>query len=140
MAGPFYVAGLTLLLMMAAMYWHRHRRFHITVMVSIMVFDVCMPFYLMATRDWIKFLFIDGDILSFAVWMHFGLIVTLFVLYVIQVQTGLAIWRSSKQAVDMKVLETLRSEHRAQGIGIFLARSMVIATGAMLAIPVTDSA
>ena len=37
MAGPFFAASLTFVLMLAAMYWHRRRRFHITVMVSVML-------------------------------------------------------------------------------------------------------
>lgn len=135
MAGPFYVASLTFLLMLAAMYWHRWRRFHITVMVSVMLFDVAMPFYLMATRDWKTRLLNDGDILSFGVWMHFGLIITLYVLYVIQLQTALKILRSGKKAVDMNELELAHREHRAQGMGILLARALVITTGAMLADP-----
>jgi len=139
MAGPFYAALLTLLLMVVAMYWHRLRRFHISVMVSVMLFDVAMPFYLVSTRDWKTRLIDDGDILSFGVWMHFGLIITLYVLYVIQVQTALKILRSSKQAVDVDELETTHREHRAQGMGILLARTLVIATGALLADPATLS-
>jgi len=137
MAGPFYVATLTFVLMLAAMYWHRSRRFHVTVMVSVMLFDVAMPFYLVATRDWKTRLFDDGDILSFGVWMHFGLIITLYVLYVIQVQTALRILRAGKKAVDVDALEAAHREHRAQGIGILLARALVIITGAILAEPVT---
>jgi len=139
MAGPFFVALLTFMLMLAAMYWHRRRRFHITVMVSVMLFDVAMPFYLMATRDWKTRLLNDGDILSFGVWMHFGLIITLYVLYVIQVQTALKILRSGKNAVDVGELEATHREHRAQGMGILLARALVITTGAMLADPASLS-
>ena len=121
--------------MLVAMYWHRFRRFHITVMVSIIAFDVAMPFYLVATRDWKTRLLIEGDILSFGVWMHFGLIITLYVLYVIQVQTGLKIWRSSRKGIGADELATTRREHRAQGMGILLARALVITTGAILADP-----
>ena len=137
MAGPFFVASLTYLLMLAAMYWHRVRRFHISVMVSVMLFDIAMPFYLVMTRDWKTRLLDDGDILSFGIWMHFGLIITLYVLYVIQVQTALKMLRSGKQAVDVNNLETVHREHRAQGIGILLARALVIITGAILADPAT---
>ena len=106
-------------------------------MVSVMLFDITMPFYLVATRDWKTRLLVDGDILSFGVWMHFGLLITLYVLYVIQVQTALKILRSGKKAVDVDELETAHREHRAQGIGILLARALVIITGAILAEPVT---
>lgn len=137
MAGPFIVATLTFLLMLAAMYWHRLRRFHVSVMVSVMLFDLAMPFYLVATRDWKTRLLDDGDILSFGVWMHFGLIVTLYVLYVIQVQTALKILRAGKKAVDVDEQQVAHREHRAQGLGILLARALVIITGAILADPVT---
>jgi hypothetical protein len=137
MAGPFFAASLTLLLMLAAMYWHRLRRFHVSVMVSVMLFDMAMPFYLVSTRDWKTRLLNDGDILSFGVWMHFGLIITLYVLYVIQVQTALKILRSGKKAVDVDELEAMHRDHRAQGIGILLARTLVIVTGAILADPAT---
>jgi uncharacterized membrane protein (DUF485 family) len=137
MAGPFFAASLTFVLMLAAMYWHRVRRFHVSVMLSVMLFDVAMPFYLVTTRDWKTRLFDDGDILSFGVWMHFGLIVTLFVLYVIQVQTALKIMRLGKKTLDVGELDTAHREHRSQGIGILLARALVIITGAILADPVS---
>lgn len=136
MAGPFFAAALTFLLMLAAMYWHRFRRFHIAAMVSVIAFDVAMPFYLVMTRDWKTRLFDDGDILSFGVWMHFGLIITLYVLYVIQVQTALKMLRVGK-ALDADEREAAHRDHRAQGIGILMARALVIVTGALLADPAT---
>jgi hypothetical protein len=130
MAGPFFAASLTFLLMLAAMYWHRVRRFHIPVMVSVMLFDIAMPFYLVSTRDWGKRLFTDGDILSFGMWMHFGLIITLFVLYAIQVHTA---WQLVKASAEDEA--EIRGAHRVQAKGILVARALVIATGAMLAEP-----
>jgi len=135
MSGPFILASLTYLLMLVAFKWHRLRRFHVSVMVFIICFDVSMPFYLVSTRDWTTRLIHDGDILSFGVWMHFGLIVTLYVLYVIQVQTALKMLRASTQTVDETVLEAIHKEHRAQGVGILLARALVIVTGGILADP-----
>ncbi|HEC18016.1 MAG TPA: hypothetical protein ENI97_01585 [Gammaproteobacteria bacterium] len=135
MTGPIIAAVLTYVLMLAAFRWHRLRRFHVSVMVFIICFDVAMPFYLVSTRDWGTRLIDHGDILSFGVWMHFGLIVTLYVLYVIQVQTALRILRTSKQAMDVEALEAVHKEHRAQGIGILLARGLVIITGGILAEP-----
>ena len=139
MAGPFYVASLTFLLMLAAVYWHRHRRFHITVMSSVILFDLGMPIYLVMTRDWKTRLIDHGDILSFGVWMHFGLIVTLYVLYAIQVHTALKLLRESKQPTDAETLEATYRDHRAQGRGILLARALVIITGAVLAEPAVTS-
>jgi len=135
MTGPIIAAFLTYLLMLVAFKWRHLRRFHMSVMVFIICFDVAMPFYLVSTRDWKARLIDNGDILSFGVWMHFGLIITLYVLYVIQVQTVLKMLRSSKQAVDPEELAAARRDHRSQGIGILVARGLVIVTGAILADP-----
>jgi hypothetical protein len=126
MAGPFYLATLTFLLMLLGIYWHRIQRFHVVVMSSVIAFDISMPFYLALTRDWNKRLLVDGDILSFGVWMHFGLIITLFVLYAIQIHAGLKLLKSTTNN------ETVQREHRMQAKGILLARALVIITGAML--------
>ncbi len=138
MTGPIIAAVLTYLLMLVAFKWHHLRRFHMSVMIFIICFDVGMPFYLVATRDWKTRLIDNGDILSFGVWMHFGLIITLYVLYVIQVQTVLKMLRSPKQAVDSEALAAAHRDHRAQGMGILLARGLVIATGAILADPMPE--
>lgn len=124
--GPVIFAFLTLLLMAAAFYWHRLRAFHMPVMAAIILFDLAIPFYLFFTRDWYQRLIVDGDILSFGMWMHFGLIVALFVLYAIQIQSALQL----KQGT---AAEESRKAHGAQGKAILLARTLVIATGAMLA-------
>ncbi|WP_455217203.1 hypothetical protein [Kaarinaea lacus] len=126
MAGPFYLASLTFLIMLLAVYWHRFQRFHVTIMLSVIAFDIGMPFYLAMTRDWNKRLLVDGDILSFGVWMHFGLIITLFVLYTIQVQAGLKLLKTAASE------EQAHREHRMLAKGILLTRALVITTGAML--------
>ena len=95
-------------------------------MSSVIAFDISMPLYLVMTRDWNKRLLVDGDILSFGVWMHFGLIITLFVLYAIQVQAGLKLLKTTTDR------EKVQREHRMQAKGILLTRLLVIATGAML--------
>lgn len=135
MTGPIIFAALTYVLMLVAFKWHRLRRFHVSVMAFVIVFDVGMPFYLVSTRDWTTRLIENGDILSFGVWMHFGLLVTLYVLYAIQVQTAVKILRASRSAVDVAQLEQVHREHHAQGVGILLARALVIVTGAILAEP-----
>lgn len=130
MAGPFYLATLTFLLMLVAIYWHRARRFHVAIMSAVIAFDIGMPFYLAMTRDWNKRLLVDGDILSFGLWMHFGLIITLFVLYAIQIQAGLKLLRTASHP------DQIRREHRMQAKGILLTRALVIVSGAMLYEPV----
>jgi len=134
MAGPFYAALASYVLMLAAFYWHRQRAFHVPVMISVILFDLLMPVYLVMNRDWYRRLLEQGDILSFGVWMHFGLIVTLFVLYAIQVHTALRMLRPRDGDPA-----TVRRDHRAQGLGILLARALVIVSGAVLYEPEPDS-
>ncbi len=138
MEGPFYLASLTLLLMLVAIYWHRAHRFHIPVMFAVILFDISMPIYLVMTRDWSKRLLTDGDILSFGVWMHFGLIISLFVLYAIQVSAGLKLLKSTPDTITTDTDDS-RREHRMLAKGILLSRALVIATGAMLSEPVAST-
>ena len=138
MEGPFYLASLTFLLMLVAIYWHRARRFHIPVMFAVILFDIGMPFYLVMTRDWTKRLLTDGDIMSFGVWMHFGVIIALFVLYAIQVSAGLKLLKSAPGTTTADT-DDIRREHRMLAKGILLARALVITTGAMLAEPGTGA-
>ena len=119
------------LLMLAAFYLHHLRTIHGPVMLGVILFDVGMPFYLMMNRDWGKRLIDEGDILSFGIWMHFGLIITLYVLYAVQIQTALTL-RKSGGNVDPEDMAKARKDHRAQAKGILLARALVIATGAIL--------
>jgi len=130
LAGTVIAALVSYLLMVAAFYWHRVRGFHIPVMVGCLLFDLGMPVYLVLNRDWQTRLIEHGDILSFGVWMHFGLIIALFVLYAVQVQTALQILRPKPGEEEVS-----RSAHRAQAKGILLVRALVIATGAVLAEP-----
>jgi hypothetical protein len=132
MEGPFYLATLTFLPMLLAVYWHRVQRFHVSVMLSIIAFDIGMPFYLMMTRNWNKRLLEDGDILSFGVWMHFGLNIALFVLYAIQVQAGFRLLKKPKNNS-----EEIQREHRLLAKGVLFVRALVIASGAMLSEPET---
>ena len=116
----------TYLLMLLAYYWHEKRVFHVSVMSFIVVFDLCMPFYLYATRDWKTRLIDDGDILSFGVWTHFGLIITLYILYVIQIMAGMNLLKNNEES---------RDEHKAVAKGILLVRALVIISGALLIQP-----
>jgi len=126
LAETVIAAFVTYLLMLLAYFWHEKRVFHVSVMSSIVVFDLCMPFYLYATRDWKTRLIDDGDILSFGVWTHFGLIITLYILYVIQIMAGKSLLKNN---------EELRAEHKAVAKGILLVRALVIISGALLIQP-----
>lgn len=125
------VAVITYLIMLAAFFLPHLRRLHITVMVSMVIFDLCVPFYLMLNRDFKARLIDSGDILSFGVWMHFGLVVTLYILYFIQIQSAFKLLRGD---------EEVRAEHHGQGKAILAVRAFVILTGAMLIDPEMDKA
>jgi len=116
-------AGITWCVMLAAFFLHRRRRVHVPVMATIMTLDVLFPFYLYMTKDWGRRLFDEGEILSFLLWCHLLLVITLYVLYVVQVQAGLRLVRGDEEA---------RGDHRAQGIGVLITRGLVVLTGAML--------
>ncbi len=124
--GTVLFASTTFAIMLATFFLSRVRRLHIVVMSSIMVIDLFFPVYLYMTRDWHKKLIEHGEIFSFLMWMHFILVITLYVLYVVQIQTARRILGGDDQ---------MRRDHRAQGIGILITRGLVIFTGALLAEP-----
>jgi len=123
LAETVIAATLTYPLMIVGYVLHERRRIHIPIMVSIMMFDLVMPFYLYSTRDWKTRLIDDGDILSFMVWTHFGLLITLFVLYGLQIAAGRRLLKGDVSA---------RPEHRSIAKGLLLVRALVIASGALL--------
>lgn len=118
-------ALVTYALMVAAFFLSRRRVLHMAAMALVILFDTAMPFYLLLTRDWVKRLLDDGDILSFGVWTHFGLVITLYALYVVQLQTAARLVRG----------QDARGAHHQQAKGILLVRALVIITGAWLAEP-----
>lgn len=124
--GTVLFTSATFVIMLAAFFLARVRRLHIAVMSAIMVIDLFFPFYLYMTRDWHKKLIEHGEIFSFLMWMHFILVITLYVLYVVQIQTARRILGGD---------DDVRRDHRAQGIGILITRGLVIFTGALLAEP-----
>lgn len=125
-AGTVLFATATYLLMVVAFYFSRVRRFHMPVMASIIIIDLFFPVYLYMTRDWGRRLLDEGEIFSFLIWMHFMLVITLYVLYVVQLQTARGILKGEPRP---------RQDHRTQGIGILVTRALVILTGALLAEP-----
>lgn len=117
---------ITYVLMVAAYFLARQRFVHVPVMLACFGFDLAMPFYLFLTRDWVKRLIDNQDILSFGVWTHFGLVITLYVLWFVQLQSAIKLLRG-----DRAVL----SAHHGQAKGILLVRGLVILSGAWLAEP-----
>ncbi len=125
-AAPFLAAALSYVLMLAAYYLPRWRLFHVPVMVSVAVFDLGMPFYLYTHRNWWHRLIEQQELLSFLVWMHVGLIITLYALYAAQGYTAHKIVKGAGDA---------RKDHRGQGKALLAVRGLVIITGAILANP-----
>lgn len=125
-AATILVALATYVLMIAAFYFSRYRRMHIAVMVAVMIFDALMPFYLYMNRDWYHRLIEREEIFSFLLWMHLGLVITLYVLYVLQAQAGRKILKGDN---------AVRHEHRGQAKAILFVRGLVLATAALLINP-----
>jgi hypothetical protein len=112
--------------MVAAFFMPKQRSFHVPVMMGTVLFDLLMPFYLFLTQDWYKRLIEQEEIFSFMIWMHFILVLTLYALYGLQIMTV-------KKMVNGD--EVARKEHRTQGLGILIARGLVILSAAMLIDP-----
>lgn len=123
----FTVASATYLLMLAAYYLPRRRYIHIPVMIGCLLFDIAMPFYLYTHRHWYHRLIEQREIMSFLIWMHFGLIITMYALYGTQINSAFKILKG-----DMAT----KVAHHGQGKALLLARGLVIVTGAILINPV----
>jgi hypothetical protein len=124
--GTVWFVLATYVLMLTAYHYSRYRWFHVPVMVAIIVTDILFPFYLYLTHDWYKRLIVHEEIFSFLIWMHFGLILTLYALYYLQIQTARKIFAGDHDA---------RGEHRSQAKAIVLVRGLVIATALLLVDP-----
>lgn len=131
MAATVWFALGTYALMVAAYFCARYRWFHIPVMGAIVAFDIAMPFYLVLTHDWYRRLIVHEEIFSFLIWMHFGLVVTLYALYVLQIQSARKMLAGNNE---------VRSEHRSQANAILLVRGLVIATALLLVDPDSSQA
>jgi len=107
-------------------YFRGHTKLHAGMMASVMGFDLLFPVWLYQTHDWGKMLIDDGGITSFDVWAHLGMVVTLLVLYGLQIDLGRALVRGENGR---------RLEHRRQGVGIVWLRVVVFLSGMILISP-----
>ena len=123
---------MSFVLLAAAWYWRKQRRFHIAAMSFLMLFDVSFPVYLYLTHDWWKRLIVDGDIFTFLIWCHLIFVMVLYALYVLQIMAGRAMLQNPVGSGDH---QRTREEHRKQFLGIVVARLLVLATGALLIVP-----
>ncbi len=115
----------TYLVMLAGYYLHRVRLIHLVIMPTILVIDCLFPVYLFMTNDWWKRLIIEGEILSFMLWMHLILVLTLYMFYWMQVSTAVKILKEERGVG--------RDDHRRQALGILIVRALVIMTGTLFA-------
>lgn len=116
----------TYCIMLAGYFLHRLRTFHVVVMSATILFDLGMPVYLVTHRHWYHRLIEQGDITSFLVWMHLGLVFGIYALEGLQIITARKIFKGDFAA---------RADHHQQGKMLLFARALVIATGAILANP-----
>jgi len=129
------VALVTYLIMLAAFFLSHIRRIHVPVMISIIVFDLCVPFYLFFNRDWEARLIDSGDILSFSVWMHFGFVLTLYILYAFQIHSVVKMLKRNVGVEAAEDAKDAKEDHRGQGKAILILRALVILTGTILIDP-----
>jgi len=132
MATSVLLVLMSFVLLAAAWYWRKQRRFHIAAMSFLMVFDFFFPVYLYLTHDWWKRLIVDGDIFSFSLWSHLILVMVLYALYVLQVMAGRTMLQNTPDSENHK---RTREEHRKQFIGIVVMRLLVLASGALMIVP-----
>lgn len=125
-AGTVWFVLATYVLMLAAFFYSRYRWFHVPVMATMVIVDILFPFYLYLTHDWYRRLIVHQEIFSFLIWMHFGLVITLYALYYLQIQTARKIFAGNYES---------RGEHRSQANAILLVRGLVIATALLLVDP-----
>jgi hypothetical protein len=127
-SGAFIFVAATYLVMLVAARLSHWRVFHATVMGTIVVIDMLIPVYLVFTRDWYFRLITQEEIFSFMIWMHVILVLALYALYILQIPAGRRLLRGD---------DSVRPDHRSQGIGILIVRGLVVLSAVMLIEPAT---
>jgi len=125
---PLSVIVVLISFVVLAVAWllQKQRRVHITLMSAVMIFDILFPVWLYMTHDWEKRLIDHGELLSFAIWAHLFLIMTLYSLYVLQIQAGRNMLKGQLAS---------RENHRVQSRGVVIIRVFVFLSGALLIAP-----
>lgn len=121
---PLTLSLLSYGFMLVAYRWPHQRLFHIPTMCSIIIFDLSMPLFLVTHRNWWHRLIEVGDLFSFLVWMHFGLLITLYTLEFMQALTGFRLFKGDS---------SVRSRHHDQAKAVLIVRALVLTTGGFLA-------
>jgi len=131
MATSIILVLISFVVLAAAWFWRKQRRFHISAMIAVMIFDLFFPVYLYLTHDWGKRLIDDGEIFSFLIWSHLMLVMVLYALYVLQVLAGRSMLKHRVGAKHHRH----RDEHQKQFLGIVVVRLLVFASGWLLLVP-----
>ena len=122
--GTFLAAWASYALMLAAYRLHRKRTVHMSIMISVMIFDVLFPFYLYSHKHWWHRLIEQQEIFSSLVWMHAGILLVMYALYGAQIFTAMKILKGSTES---------RASHRSQGKVLLVVKLFAILTGMLLA-------
>jgi len=120
------LVSISFVVLAAAWAVKKNHGLHIGLMACVMAFDVLFPVWLYMTHNWIKRLIDNGELLSFAIWAHVFLILTLYALYVLQIQAGRQMLGGDENG---------RPNHRVQSRGIVIVRLFVFLSGALLIAP-----
>jgi len=120
----FLISSMTMVFMLAAYWRPRPHVWHVSVMGVCMAYDLCIPFYLYGARNWPHILIDKGEILDYLVWFHVVLDILLFVLYVMQINAGIRLWKGFRESREL---------HAQQAKLILVVRMLAIISGGMLA-------
>ena len=125
---PLSIIIVSISFVVLAVAWMMRKRHvvHMSLMGCVMLFDLLFPIWLYMTHDWVKRLIDNGEILSFAIWAHVFLFLTLYAMYILQIQAGLRLYAGHSDA---------RPAHRLQGRGVVIARLFVFLSGTLLIAP-----
>jgi len=118
------LAASSYMLMLIAYKLSKYRYLHIPLMVTVLAIDLAMPFYLYQVGNWEQRLIDQEEIFSFLVWMHLGLIISVYVLFAAQIFTAVKFLRGGNADA--------REQHRLQGRAAIWIKALVVITGAIL--------
>jgi|UPI0003825AFE hypothetical protein len=109
-----------------ALVLRKRHSLHAAMMAALCLFDVLFPVYLYLTHDWYTRLVVHQELLSFALWAHLILVISLYALYGFQMLSG----RQMLQQPDAE-----RKNHQMQARSFVILRLFVFMSGALLIVP-----
>jgi hypothetical protein len=67
--------------------------------------------------------------------MHFGFVLTLYILYIFQVHSAVKMLKRNVGVEKVEEFAEIKQDHRGQGVAILIFRALVILTGTLLIDP-----